>query len=447
MPKPSSMATAMNEVVTARTGEDDLYASVLDEARKRVKEILPSPRQIENPTDAEMQQARGLIFKLVTSVQQRNLAQGAPTFSDVPERVADTIVQEIFGYGPLAPYMNDEDVEEIICNEPKDIWIIGAERGKQKVGAQFRDGEHLINFINRAAAVRGRGIDKKNPTLDVKMKDGSRLHAIMEPLTENMPVAVTIRRHRLVARTVRDLVSLGSVTQPVADFLIAAVRGRLNIIVTGSTASGKTNFINALCSEIPTSERVITVEDTQELQLTLPDRINLVTRDATEGAGAFAIADLIRQCLRMRPDRIITGEARGPEVVDILGAANTGHDGQMLTIHANGPKDVVQRLETMYLMRGQDVPLLAVRRQIADAFQLIVHLQRVFIGGATKRFVTAVAEIAPSTMMEGDHVLVTTLFEDKGHGLMWSGTYPSPGLMRTIQERSGQTLDFRRLTQ
>ena len=446
---PSPIAAAMAGAVVTPNGQHNLYEQVLDQVRQRLKQVLTHPNQFEDPSEADLRQARDIVTHLVNAAQQQSLSQNLPSFSDDPESVAAAMLQEIFGFGPLASYMGDPDIEEIICNGPHDIWIIGAEHGKQKAGAQFRNAQHLVNFCNRAASARGKGIDRKNPTLDVKMKDGSRLHAIMEPLLENVPVAVTIRRHRLVARTMRDLVALGTVTQPVADLLTAVVRGRLNIIVSGSTASGKTNFINALCDEIPQSERVITVEDTQELQLTLPDRINLVTRDAAESAGAFSIADLIRQCLRMRPDRIITGEARGPEIVDILAAANTGHDGQMLTVHANGPKDVVQRLETMYMMREKmgDVPLVAIRRQIADAFQLIVHLQRVFIGGRPRRFVTGVAEIAPSAHMEGDQVLVTPLFEDKGNGLSWSGNHPSQSLLRAIQERSGQTLDFRRLTQ
>jgi len=437
----------MNDALVTTNGQPGLYEQVLDQVRQRLKQALTSPAQFENPSDADLKQAQTIIGGIVHAAHQQALARGLPSFSDDLDKVAASILQEIFGFGPLAPYMNDPDIEEIICNGPHDIWIIGAERGKQKAGAQFRDAQHLVNFLNRAASARGRSIDRKTPTLDVKMKDGSRLHAIMEPLTENVPVAVTIRRHRLVARTIKDLVALGTVTPPVAEFLVAAVRGRLNIIVSGSTASGKTNFINALCSEIPPGERVITVEDTQELQLTMPDRINLVTRDAVESAGGFEIGDLIRQCLRMRPDRIITGEARGPEIVDILAAANTGHDGQMLTIHANGPKDVVQRMETMFMMKKDmgDVPLIAIRRQIADAFQVIVHLQRVFIAGRPKRFVVGVAEIEPSVKMEGDKVVVTPLFEDKGQGLTWTGAYPSQQLMRAIQERGGQTLDFRRL--
>ncbi len=446
MPKPSSFAVAMSDAVAVQSAQENPYDIVLAEARTRLKSAF-NPARLENPSEQDLQEAHGIVSKLVSTYQQQALARNLPSFDGESDQVVQMVLDDIFGFGPLAPYMDDPDIEEIICNGPFDIWTIGGNAGKQQVSAQFRRAEDLINFVNRAAAGRGRGIDRRSPTLDVKMRDGSRLHAIMDPLVDNVKIAVTIRRHRLVARTISDLVTLGTVTQPVSEFLIAAVKGRLNTIVTGSTASGKTNFINALCSEIPASERVITVEDTQELQIALRDRINLVTREGAEGANAYTIADLVRQCLRMRPDRVITGEARGPEIVDILAAANTGHDGQMLTVHANSPKDVIQRLETMYLMRGGDVPLIAIRRQIADAFQLIVHLQRVFIAGRPKRFVTAVAEISPSSMMEGDKVLVTNIFEDKGHGLAWTNNYPSAALLKIIQERSGQALDFRRLTQ
>ncbi|MEE8391270.1 MAG: ATPase, T2SS/T4P/T4SS family [Anaerolineae bacterium] len=256
------------------------------------------------------------------------------------------------------------------------------------------------------------------------MRDGSRLHAVMEPLTVNVPIAITIRRHRLVARTLDDLVKLGTITPLAKDFLQMAVTGRLNLVVAGSTASGKTNLLNAMCNAADDGDRFILVEDTPELQVAKTDVVQLTTREGVEGARGYTVADLVIEALRMRPDRIITGEARGAEVVDVLMAANTGHDGQMLTVHANSTRDVIQRLETMYLLRGTDVPLVAIRRQIADAFQLVLFIRRVFIGKQQKRFVTQIAEMQPSQFMEGDKVIVQNIFEDNGQGLAWTGYFP-----------------------
>lgn len=383
-----------------------------------------TPAQIEDPSDDDLNLAREIITPLVQEMFRQARAAGTrPTATE--EDVIRHVIDDIFGFGPLAPYLADEEIEEIIINGPFDIWVIHAARGKEKTSARFRSAQDVLNFVNRAAgASGGRWLDRANPKLDARMRDGSRLHAIAEPLTANVPIAVTIRRHRLVARTLDDLVRLGTITQQVAEFLRIAVKGRLNIIIAGGTASGKTNFLNALCDIADDDDRFVTIEDTPELQIRKPDVIALTTRDQAEEAQAFTMADLLIESLRMRPDRIITGEARGPEVVDVLMAANTGHDGQMLTVHANSTRDVIQRLETMYLLRGTDVPLVAIRRQIADAFQLVVYLKRIFIGNKPKRFVTEIAEIQPSQFMEGNRVVVQNIFEDTGQGLAWTGYYP-----------------------
>jgi pilus assembly protein CpaF len=257
----------------------------------------------------------------------------------------------------------------------------------------------------------------------------------MEPLTAKPPIAINIRRHRLVARTLEDLTRLGTVTPMAAEFLRLAVQARLNIAVAGGTASGKTNFTNALGNAASESDRILIVEDTTELQINKPDIVQMCTRDQAESVKAVTISDLIIHALRMRPDRIITGEARGQEIVDVLMAANTGHDGQLLTIHANSTRDVIQRMESMYLLRGNDVPLLAVRRQIADAFQLVIYLKRVFIANKPRRFVTEIAEIQPSQFMEGDKVVVQNIFEDKGTGLAWTGYFPER-LARRMEENA-----------
>jgi pilus assembly protein CpaF len=418
----SAAAAAMAQVAIGSNGSDDLFTGLLNEARSRIRQQM-QPAQIEDPTDDDLRTAEGLLTPLVDSFLASARRDGL-TVSYEPDRLLRQIMDEIFGFGPLAPYLAEEQVEEIICNGPADIWIIHAERGKEKTTAQFRTAREMINFVNRVARTGGRRIDKSNPKIDARMRDGSRLHAIMEPLTVNVPIALTIRRHRLIARTIDDLMRLGTITPSAGEFLRLAVEGRLNIVVAGGTASGKSNFVNALGNAVGDGERILIVEDTPELQIQKADIVQMCTRDKAEEARSFTIADLVIEALRMRPDRIITGEARGPEIIDVLTAANTGHDGQLLTIHANSTRDVIQRMETMYLMRGADVPLFAIRRQIADAFQLVIFLKRVFVGNRPRRFVTEIAEISPSQFMEGDKVVVQNLFEDKGNGLNWTGYFP-----------------------
>ena len=418
----SPAAAAMSHPSAGANGSDDLFTGLLTEARARIRQQM-QPSQIEDPSDEDLRTAEGLLVPLVETFLTNARREGAAVMPE-PDRILRQIMDEIFGFGPLAPYLAEEQIEEIICNGPGDIYIIHAERGKERTGAQFRTGREMINFVNRVARTGGRRLDKANPKIDARMRDGSRLHAIMEPLTVNMPISVTIRRHRLIARTIEDLTRLGTITPLAGEFLRLAVQARLNIVVAGGTASGKSNFINALGNAVTDTERILIVEDTPELQIYKPDIVQLCTRDKAEEARSFTIADLVVEALRMRPDRIITGEARGPEIIDVLAAANTGHDGQLLTIHANSTRDVIQRMETMYLMRGAEVPVFAIRRQIADAFQLVIYLKRVFVGNKPRRFVTEIAEISPSQFMEGDKVVVQNLFEDKGQGLNWTGYFP-----------------------
>jgi len=417
---PSAAAAAMMN--RTETAEEDIVLAILAEARERIRGQM-TPSQIEGPSAEDMQLAESIVRPLVDTTFARSLHQGV-RITQGQDDVFRLIMDEIFGFGPLAPYLNDPEVEEVIVNGPDSISIIHAERGKEPTSARFRGASEVTNFVNRAAATGGRWLDRANPKLDARMRDGSRLHAIMAPLTVNIPIAVTIRRHRLVARTLEDLTRLGTITPLAAKFLRIAVEGRLNLIVAGGTASGKTNLLNAMCDAADDQDRFIVVEDTPELQVQKRDVVQLTTREGTEDAQAYTMADLVIEALRMRPDRIITGEARGPEVVDVLMAANTGHDGQMLTIHANSTRDVIQRMETMYLLRGTDVPLIAIRRQIADAFQLILYIKRVFIGQKQRRFITQIAEMQPSQFMEGDKVVVQNIFEDKGQGLFWTNYFP-----------------------
>jgi pilus assembly protein CpaF len=416
----ASPAVAAMQQARGATPQADPFPELLREVRSRLQAQL-TPAQIEDPSAEDIRLAESIIQPLVESFRTQQRQAGHPVAETA--EVSGQIMDIIFGYGALAPYFEDEAVEEIICNGPEQIFIIHAERGKELSGAKFRSAAELRNFVTRVAG--GAELTRARPKLDAQIRDGSRLHAIIAPLAHNVPIAVTIRKHRLIAGTLDDLVRLGTITPQVQEFLQMAVDGRLNIVIAGGTASGKTNFLNALGNAADPEDRFVVVEDTPEIKIQLPDVVQLTTRNQAEEAQGYSIADLVIEALRMRPDRIITGEARGPEIVDVLAAANTGHDGQMLTLHANSTRDVIQRMETMYLMKGVEVPILAIRRQIADAFDLVIYVQRVMLGKLQRRFVTDIAEISPSQFMEGDQVVVQSVFQDRGRGsLDYTGYFP-----------------------
>lgn len=316
-----------------------------------------------------------------------------------------------------------------------------------RAGARFEGAREVQKLVDRIAARHGRRFDRSNPRVNAKMPDGSRLNAVMEPLVDNVPVAVTIRRHRLVARTLDDLVSLGTLTADVAGFLRDCVLGRLNLIVAGGTGSGKTNTLNALCAVLPETERVVTVEDTPELQLGLDNWIAMVTTEETEeGQRPITLDDLIINALRMRPDRIVTGEARGAEIRSVLMAANTGHDGQMLTLHANGVHEIASRVVQMWQLADSGMAPGVVTRYLVDAFDLVLYIERITEGGQRRRVVRQVAELLPSRQMEGDRPAVNVLWEDTGAGLHWTGMYPSI-LEESIRQRTGQQVNLRQYLQ
>lgn len=425
-----SLATAAMQQTPTPQAREEGFTQLLQEARQRLQGQLTAA-QIEDPSAPDIELARSILAPLVETYQEQRRREGYPITAEAEETVHH-IMDIIFGYGPLAPYFEDEGVEEIICNGPERVFIIHAERGKELTGARFRSVAELRNLVTRVAG--NQELTRAKPKVDAQIRDGSRLHAIIAPLAHNVPIAVTIRKHRLVAGTLDDLVQLGTITPQVRAFLQLVVDARLNVVIAGGTASGKTNFLNALANATDDEDRFVVVEDTPEVHIRKPDVIQLTTRDQAEEAAGFTIADLVIEALRMRPDRIVTGEARGPEIVDVLSAANTGHDGQMLTIHANSTRDVVQRMETMYLMRGVEVPIIAIRRQIADAFDLVIYLKRVMLGTHQRRYVTDIAEISPSQFMEGDTVVVQSVFQDKGRGsLAYTGYFP-----RHLKQKLGE---------
>jgi pilus assembly protein CpaF len=304
-------------------------------------------------------------------------------------KLLDQVTAEILGYGPIQELLNNDTVSEIMVNGPQQVWI--EQEGRLSLtDIHFKDDEHVMRIINRIVAPLGRHVDEASPMVDARLPDGSRVNVIIPPLSLIGPT-ISIRKFSRVPLAAADLVKLGSITDKAMIFLEAAVKSRLNIVVAGGTSSGKTTFLNVLSGFIPNDERIITIEDAAELQLQQIHVIPLEARPSNvEGSGEIAIRELVINALRMRPDRIIVGECRGKEALDMLQAMNTGHDGSITTIHSNGPRDTLSRIETMVLMAGTDLPSRAIREQIAAAFDLIVYMERLENGS---RKITSISEI------------------------------------------------------
>ena len=318
-------------------------------------------------------------------------------------RMLEQITDEILGLGPLEPLLRDETLTEVMVNGPQQVYI-EREGRLELTNVTFQNDEHVMKIIQRIIAPIGRRIDESSPMVDARLADGSRVNAIIPPLSLVGPV-VTIRKFSATPYTVEDLIRFGTATPEMFEFLEACVKARLNIFVAGGTGSGKTTMLNILSSFIPDDERIVTIEDAAELQLRQEHVITLEARPANiEGKGAVAIRELVRNSLRMRPDRIVVGECRSGEALDMLQAMNTGHDGSMSTGHANTPRDMLARLETMVLMAGMDLPLKAIREQIASAVDLIVHQNRLKDG---QRKITNITEVQG---MEGDVIVMQDIF-------------------------------------
>ncbi|RMD49619.1 MAG: CpaF family protein [Candidatus Thermofonsia bacterium] len=318
-------------------------------------------------------------------------------------RLFESIVAEILGYGPLEQFLNTDGVTEIMVNGPKNVFI--EKGGKiQRVNVTFEDNDHLLRIIDRIVAPLGRRIDEGSPMVDARLPDGSRVNAVVPPIALN-GAALTIRLFSKIPFTVENLIEFGTLTPEAVEFLRACVVAKLNIMISGGTGSGKTTLLNILSGFIPDHERIITIENAAELQLRQDHVVTLESREANvEGRGAVTIRDLVINSLRMRPDRIIVGEVRGGEALDMLQAMNTGHDGSLATGHANSPRDMLSRLETMVLMAGMDLPHRAIREQIASAIHLVVHQDRLRDGS---RKVTSISEIQG---MEGDVITTSEIF-------------------------------------
>ena len=326
------------------------------------------------------------------------------------ERLFEGIVAEILGFGPIEVLLADESVSEIMVNGPNKVFV--ERKGKLTLtNVTFENNEHVMKVIDRIVSPLGRRIDESSPYVDARLPDGSRVNAIVPPLALNGPT-LTIRKFEKDPLTIDDLVRFGSMSSETAEFLKACVRARLNAIVSGGTGSGKTTLLNVLSSFIPNDERIITVENAAELQLRQEHVVTLESRPPNiEGKGEVTIQDLVINTLRMRPDRVVVGECRGGETLDMLQAMNTGHDGSLTTAHANTPRDMLSRLETMCLMAGMDLPVRAIREQIASAVDLIIQQQRLRDG---TRKVINITEVQG---MEGDVIVMSDIFAFEQQGI------------------------------
>ena len=329
---------------------------------------------------------------------------------DIRNQIFADILDELTGFGPIQPLLDDEDVSEVMVNGPKKVFI--EKKGKLiKSAITFDDDDHVLRIIDRIILPLGRRVDADTPTVDARLPDGSRVNAVIRPVSIDGP-SITIRKFKKDKLSVQQLIDYGSLTPNMAEFIRACVLAHLNIVISGGTGSGKTTLLNVLSSYIPEEERIITIEDAAELQLQQEHVLRMETKVSNvDGKGAVTIRDLVRNSLRMRPDRIIVGECRGGEALDMLQAMNTGHDGSLTTVHANSPRDTLSRLETLVLMAGMDLPLKVVRQQISSAIDLIVQQARLKDGS---RKVTAITEVVG---MEGDTVVMTDVFKFEQTGV------------------------------
>lgn len=345
-----------------------------------------------------------------------------------PERakIARELYDDVMGFGPIETILNDETVTEIMVNGPYKVYV--ERKGKLELSeVQFRDNEHVMNIIDKIVSSIGRHIDEASPMVDARLPDGSRVNCVIPPLSLVGPI-ITIRKFSKTPMTSQDLLSYGSISMKMISFLEACVKGKLNIIVSGGTGSGKTTLLNVLSSFIPESDRIVTIEDAAELQLCQKHVITLESRPSNlEGKGQITIRDLVRNALRMRPDRIVVGEVRSGETLDMLQAMNTGHDGSLTTAHANNPRDLFSRLETMVLMAGMDLPIKAIREQVASAIDIIVQQSRMKDG--TRKIIN----ISEVLGMESDIITMQDIFVYETDGSMdanakFKGRHKSTGV-------------------
>ena len=393
MPVPSRLST------TARSQGPDL-------AKLKAYLLNAVVHEMELNSPALDQRAAFIQEVLVNSYAQTRLTLP----ESIKAQIFHDVLDDLLGYGPIQPLLDDPTITEVMVNGPRQVYV--ERKGKLvKTNVSFDDESHIMRIIERIVLPLGRRVDADSPTVDARLPDGSRVNAVIPPVAIDGP-NITIRKFGREKLTVEQMIEYGTLTKYMADFLSACVMARLNIVISGGTGSGKTTLLNVLSSYIPEDERIVTIEDAAELRLDQDHVIRLESKTASvEGKGVVSIRDLVRNSLRMRPDRIVVGECRGGEALDMLQAMNTGHDGSLTTIHANSARDALSRMETLTLMAGMDLPLRVVREQIASAVDLIVHQSRLKDG---TRKVTAITEVAG---MEGDTIVMTEIFKFDQTGL------------------------------
>ncbi|MGI8837471.1 MAG: CpaF family protein [Pyrinomonadaceae bacterium] len=381
------------------------------EMKSRLHRLLINRMDLSKLASLTPEQIHAEVSRLAESV----LAQEAMPLSTIEkDRLVNDVQHELFGLGPLEPLLADPTISDILVNSPRTIYI--ERNGKLEItDVAFKDDEHLMRVIERIVSTVGRRIDESSPMVDARLKDGSRVNAIIPPLSIDGAI-LSIRRFGTTPLTMDLLIEKKALTKDIADMLHMCVSARLNTMISGGTGAGKTTLLNALSASIPDNERIVTIEDSAELQLQQPHVVRLETRPANiEGKGEVTQRDLVRNALRMRPDRIVIGEVRGGEAIDMLQAMNTGHDGSLTTVHANTPRDALSRLETMIQMTGMRLSERAMRQQIAAAVDLVLQVARLSDGS---RRVTSISEI---TGMEGDTITMQEIFQYERTGITPQG--------------------------
>jgi pilus assembly protein CpaF len=393
LPTPPEPSTFRSN--TVQTQVTEAQRSLKDRVkRKLISELDPS---VDTNEIDEVRQRLKSLFDQIIEAENLVLTRAEK------ERLFEELAADVIGFGPIEPLLGDASVSEVMVNGPKKIYF--ERKGRLMLSdVQFDDDEHVRRIIDRIVSPLGRHVDEASPIVDARLPDGSRVNVVIPPISLIGPT-ITIRKFTKEKLRVDDLIRFGSITPEIADFLKACVFARLNIVISGGTGSGKTTLLNVMSNFIPDDERIVSIEDSAELQLAKEHWIRMETRPANiEGSGAISARDCIKATLRMRPDRVIVGECRGGEALDMLQAMNTGHDGSLTTGHANSPRDMLSRLETMVLMAGMDLPVRAIREQISSAVDLIVQQSRMRDGS---RKVTHITEVQG---MEGDKVTLQDVF-------------------------------------
>jgi pilus assembly protein CpaF len=396
------------------TGSPDPLAELRARVHMALIEEL-GPQLLSGETDPDE-----LRHRVRADIRGRLASERGLSVAERDELLED-LTDDVLGHGPIERLLADDTITEIMINGPSEVWIERAGRISRS-SVHFADDEHLRRIINKIVNQIGRRVDESSPMVDARLPDGSRVNAVLPPVSLSGPL-VTIRKFGRERLTMADMVKLGTITEDAVEFLDACLQAKLNVLISGGTGSGKTTMLNALSASIPNSERIVTIEDAAELKLAQIHVLRLESRPANiEGEGEIRIRELVRNSLRMRPDRIIVGEVRGAEALDMLQAMNTGHDGSMCTVHANSTRDALSRIETMVLMAGFDLPVRAIRQQVASALDLIVHLDRLPDGA---RRIMAITEVL---RMEGDIVTLQDLFTYDVHA--GGATNASKGSLR-----------------